>query len=291
MQIGWIGLGQMGFPMAANTLKAGHAVIAYNRSRAKAEELAKLGARIAGTAAEAATGEVVITMLSDDAATDEIVFGSGKLLEAIKPGAMHVAMSTLGVSMAKRLTEAHRRAGQVYVSSPVFGRPDAAAAKKLAVVAAGPPDALSRLQPLFDAVGQATFVIGEEPAAANVAKLSGNFLIASMIESLGEAVALLRKYGVDPKQYLQMITSTLFSAPVYKTYGSLIASDNYQPVGFKMALGLKDARLVLAAADAVAAPMPVAGLVYDRMLRGVARGRENDDWSSFARLIAEDAGL
>lgn len=195
------------------------------------------------------------------------------------------------MALAKRLTEAHRAAGQVYISSPVFGRPEAAAAKKLFVVPAGPPDALARLQPLFDAVGQATFIMGDEPMAANVIKLSGNFLIAAMIESLGEAMTLVRKYGVDPKRYFEMITSSLFNAPVYKTYGSLIASDNYQPVGFKMALGLKDIRLVQAAADAVAAPMPVANVARDRMLSGVARGRQNDDWSSFARLIAEEAGL
>lgn len=133
--------------------------------------------------------------------------------------------------------------------------------------------------------------MGDDPMVANVVKLSGNFLIAAMIESLGEAITLVRKHGVDPKSYLEMLTSSLFDAPVYKTYGGLIASDNYQPVGFKMALGLKDIRLVLAAADAAAAPMPVASLVRDRMLSGLARGRQNDDWSSFARLIAESAGL
>lgn len=291
MQIGWIGLGQMGLPMAQNALKAGHRLTVYNRTRGKAEELGKLGAEVVSTAAEAAAGDLVVTMLSDDAATEEVVFGSGNVLAALRRGGVHVSMSTISVALAKRLTEAHRAAGQVYVSSPVFGRPEAAAGKKLYVVPAGPPDALARLQPLFDAVGQATFTMGEEPAAANVVKLSGNFLIASVIESLGEAMTLVRKYGVDPKRYLEMITSSLFNAPVYKTYGNLIASDNYQPVGFKMALGLKDARLVQSAADAVAAPMPVANVVRDRMMSGVARGRHNDDWSSFARLIAEEAGL
>ncbi|MGH9343481.1 MAG: NAD(P)-dependent oxidoreductase [Terriglobia bacterium] len=291
MQIGWIGLGQMGLPMAQNALKAGHRLTVYNRTPGKAEELRKLGAEVATTAAQAAAGDLVVTMLSDDAATEDVVFGSGNVLAALRRGGVHVSMSTIGVALAKRLTEAHRAVGQVYVSSPVFGRPEAAAAKKLYVVPAGPPDALARMQPLFDAVGQATFIMGEEPAAANVVKLSGNFLIASVIESLGEAMTLVRKYGVDPKQYLEMLTSSLFNAPVYKTYGSLIASDNYQPVGFKMVLGLKDVRLVQAAADAVTAPMPIANVVRDRMMSGVARGRQNDDWSSFARLIAEEAGL
>lgn len=291
MQIGWIGLGQMGLPMARNAVNAGHQVTVYNRTPGKAEELRKLGAAVAAEPSGAAKGDVVVTMLSDDAATEEVVFGASGVLKALRPGGVHASMSTIGVALAQRLTETHKAAGQVYVSSPVFGRPDAAAAKKLVVVPAGPPNVLARLQPLFDAVGQATFVMGDEPAAANVVKLSGNFLIASMIESLGEAVTLARKYGVDPKSYLEMLTSTLFNAPVYKTYGGLIASDNYQPVGFKMALGLKDVRLVLAAADAVAAPMPVANIVRDRMMSGVARGRQNDDWASFARLAAEDAGL
>lgn len=291
MQIGWIGLGQMGLPMARNAINAGHKLTVYNRTPGKAEELSKLGAAIAASAAEAARCGLVVTMLSDDAATEEVIFGSGGVLAALGQGGTHVSMSTISVALAKRLTDAHKAAGQVYVSSPVFGRPDAAAAKKLVVVPAGPHDTLAKLQPLFDAVGQATFIMGEEPAAANIVKLSGNFLIASAIEAMGEAVTLVRKYGVDPKQYLGLLTSTLFNAPVYKTYGGLIASDDYQPVGFKMALGLKDVRLVQAAADAVTAPMPVANIVRDRMMSGVARGRQNDDWASFARIIAEEAGL
>lgn len=291
MQIGWIGLGQMGLPMARNAIKAGHGVTAYNRTRSRAEELAKSGAKIAEAPSAAAANDVVVTMLSDDRAVEEIVFGSGAVLKAMRAGAVHVSMGTISVALSRRLTQEHREAGQDFVSSPVFGRPEAAAAQKLIVLSAGSPAAVKRLQPLFDAVGQKTFVMGDDPVVANVAKLAGNFLIAAMIESLGEAFALLRKHGVEPKAYLEMLTSTLFSAPVYRTYGTLIASDNYQPVGFKMALGLKDVRLVLAAAEAAQAPMPVASLVRDRMLSGLARGRGDDDWSSFARLIAENAGL
>lgn len=291
MQIGWIGLGNMGLPMARNAIKAGHSLIVYNRTRSRADELEKLGARVAGTVADAAANGVVVTMLSDDAAAEDVMFGDGRALAAMPPGGVHVAMSTISVALAKRLTEAHRAAGQTYVSAPVFGRPEAADARKLAVVPAGPREALDRLQPLFDAVGQGTWAMGEDPAAANVVKLSGNFLIAAMIESLGEAFALVRKYGIDPAKYHEMITSTLFSAPVYKTYGKLIASDHYEPVGFKMSLGLKDVRLVLAAAEAAAAPMPVANVARDRMLTGLAHGRANDDWASFARIVAESAGL
>ncbi|MDE3181734.1 MAG: NAD(P)-dependent oxidoreductase [Acidobacteriota bacterium] len=291
MQIGWIGLGQMGLPMARNAIKEGHSLIVWNRTRSRAESLVQLGARVADSATEATAPGLVVTMLSDDHATEDVAFGPKGIIAALGAGGIHVAMSTISVSLAKRLTHAHREAGQVYVSSPVFGRPEAAAAQKLAVIPAGPPEALAKLKPLFDAVGQGTFVMGEEPSAANVAKLSGNFLIAAMIESLGEAVTLVRKSGLDAARYMEMITSTLFNAPAYKTYGALIASDNYQPVGFKMALGLKDVRLVLAAAEAAQTPMPVASLVRDRMLSGLARGRGNEDWSSFARLIAENAGL
>lgn len=291
MQIGWIGLGQMGLQMAGNALRAGHSLTVYNRTRHRAEELEKLGAQVAGTAAEAASGDVLVTMLADDAATEDVVFGSGQVLAALRPGAIHVCMATISVALAKRLTQAHGEAGQVYVSAPVFGRPEAAAAAKLYVVPAGPRDAVEGLHLLFDAIGQRTYYMGEDPASANVVKLSGNFLIASMIESLGETFALVRKHGVNPHQYLEMITSSLFNAPVYKTYGSLIAEDKYQPVGFKMLLGLKDVRLVLAAAEAAAAPMPVASLVRDRMLSGIAQGRQDDDWASFARLVAQDAGL
>lgn len=291
MQIGWIGLGQMGLQMAGNALKAGHSLTVYNRTRSRAEKLEKLGARITGTAAEAASDDILITMLADDAATEDVIFGSGKALVALRPGAAHVCMATISVALAKRLTQAHREAGQVYISSPVFGRPEAAAAAKLYVVPAGPRDAVERLQPLFDAIGQRTYYIGEEPAAANVVKLSGNFLIASMIESLGEAFALVRKHGVNSHQYLEMLTTSLFNAPVYKTYGALIVEDKYQPVGFKMTLGLKDVSLVLAAAGAAAVPMPVASLVRDRMLSGIAQGRQDDDWASFARLVAQNAGL
>lgn len=291
MQIGWIGLGQMGLPMARNAIKAGHTLVVYNRTRSRAEELEKLGASVAGRAADAAACDVVVTMLSDDRAVEDIVFGSGAVLKAMRPHATHVSMSTISVALSRRLDEAHRAAGQIFVSAPVFGRPEAAAAQKLFVIPAGSPEALAPLEPLFSAIGQRTFVVGSEPPLANVVKLSGNFLIAAAIESLGEAFALLRKHGAEPKVILEMLTSSIFTGAVYKTYGALIASDNYQPVGFKMALGIKDVRLVLAASEAAQVPMPVAGLVKDRMLAGLARGRGEDDWASFARLIAESAGL
>jgi 3-hydroxyisobutyrate dehydrogenase-like beta-hydroxyacid dehydrogenase len=200
-------------------------------------------------------------------------------------------MSTISVALSDRLAEAHRNEGQAFVAAPVFGRPEAAAAAKLFVVAAGAEAELTRCQPLFDAIGQRTFIVGDKPSAANLVKLSGNFLLAAMIECLGEAFALVRKGGVDPHAYLEILTTTLFSAPAYKTYGTIIADQKYEPAGFKMSLGLKDIRLALAAADALATPMPVASLVHDHFLSGVAQGAGDSDWSALARLAAVNAGL
>lgn len=291
MKVGWIGLGNMGLPMARNLLKAGHEVIVYNRTRSRAESLQADGARVAGVPAEAAAAPVVATMVADDSALEDIIFGSGKVLATLARGATHISMSTISVALSKRLAEGHAQAGQAYVSAPVFGRPEAAAAAKLFVVAAGPDQAVRACQPLFDAVGQRTFVMGEDAPVANVIKLSGNFLIASTIESFGEAFALTRKYGVDPRQFLDFLTNSLFTAPVHKTYGTLIAEDKYQPVGFKVPLGLKDVKLVLAAAESASVPMPVANLIHDRFVTLIAHGMQDSDWATIARLAAENAGL
>jgi len=291
MKVGWIGLGNMGQAMARNLIKAGHEVVAYNRTRARAEELGREGARVVSSPAETATAPIVVTMLADDPALEDVIFGSGKVLETLGRGNTHISMSTISVALSKRLAEVHRKLGQVYVAAPVFGRPEAAAAAKLFIVVAGPKEAVAQCQPLFDALGQRTYAVGEEASAANVIKFSGNFLIASMIESLAEAFALVRKHGIDPQQYLEILTSSFFNAPVFKTYGGLIAQDKYEPVGFRLALGLKDIRLALAAAEAAAVPMPVASLIRDRMLTAMAQGKQDADWASFARLAAENAGL
>jgi 3-hydroxyisobutyrate dehydrogenase-like beta-hydroxyacid dehydrogenase len=290
MNVGFIGLGNMGQAMARNLLKAGHAITVYNRTRSRAEALQAEGAHIANTPAQACGGEVLITMLADDRAVEEVLFG-GNTLSALAPHAVHVSMSTLSVALSQRLQETHTQAGSAYVAAPVFGRPEAAAAAQLFIVAAGPREAIERLHPLFEAMGQRTFVVGEEAPAANLVKLTGNFLIASVIESLGEAFAVVHKYGIDPHQYLEILTNTLFSAPVYRTYGSLIAQEKYAPAGFKLPLGLKDLNLALAAAEAVAVPMPVASLIRDHFLTAIARGYQELDWSALARIAAENAGL
>lgn len=290
MKVGFIGLGNMGLPMARNLLKAGHEVVVYNRTRERAEGLRAEGATIAAQPADACSGDVLITMLADDQAVYAVVF-SGQLIPKLAPNAVHVSMSTLSVAIVEELSEAHAKAGRHFVSAPVFGRPEAAEAAKLAIVAAGPAEDIAKCQPLFNAMGQRTFIVGEEASKANVAKLAGNFLIASVIESLGEAYALLRKSGVEPVQFLEVMTSTLFSAPVYKTYGNLIAKEQFEPAGFKLPLGLKDVSLVLAAAGAARAPMPIASLARDHILTAIARNGSELDWSSFAQVSAENAGL
>ncbi|OBI53437.1 6-phosphogluconate dehydrogenase [Mycobacterium kyorinense] len=291
MEIGFIGLGNMGSGMAANLVKAGHAVTVYNRSPAKAETLAQQGATPARTVADACGGDVVVTMLADDPAVEDVVFGERGVLSSLPAGATHVSASTISVELSNRLTAAHAHAGQHYVAAPVFGRPEAAAAAKLFVVAAGPPQVLESLAPLFEAIGQRTFVVSEQQHAANLVKLSGNFLIASVIESIGEAVALVGKAGVDPLHYVDILTSTLFSAPAYQTYGKLIAQQEFEPAGFAATLGLKDVRLVLAAAEELAVPLPLASLLRDRFLTLLANGGGHLDWSAIATLSGRDAGI
>jgi len=292
MKIAFIGLGNMGSHMARNLLRAKHDVTVWNRTPAKAAELRADHAKVAKSIAEAAReAEIAVTMLADDHAVAAAVLGPGGLAENLPPGRTHVSMSTISVELSTRLAAEHGRHGQQYVAAPVFGRPEAATAAKLFVVVAGDPTAVERAQPIFDAIGQRTFVIGPKPEMANVVKLTGNFLISSVIEALGEAIAVARKYQIDPHHYVDFLTNAMFAAPVYKTYGGIIADERYQPAGFKMRLGLKDVRLVLAAAEAVDAPMPVASLIRDNLLTAVGRGMEHLDWSATAKLAAENAGL
>lgn len=280
----------MGSGMAANLLAAGHEVRAYNRSQDKVAALAGLGARAAGSVAEVCDGDVVVTMLANDEAVEAVTFGDDGIIASLRPGATHVSSSTISVALSERLTAAHTDAGQGYVSAPVFGRPEAAKAAQLFVVAAGEPGAVQAVSPVFDAIGQRTFVVSEDPKAANLVKLSGNFLLASVIESLGEAVALVAKAGVDKQEYIDLLTSTLFGAPVYKTYGGLIAREEFEPAGFAAELGLKDVRLVLEAGEALQVPLPIASLLRDRFLTLLARGGGDLDWSAVSRIAAWDAG-
>ncbi len=290
MKVGFIGLGQMGSGMAANLLKAGHEVTVYNRTAAKAEPLIKLGAKHAASIKEACQGDAVMTMLANDDALAGVTHGEGGILASLAKGAIHISSSTISVALSDKLAADHAAAGQRFVSAPVFGRPVAAAAAQLFVVAAGEPDAVKAALPLLDAIGQKTFTISETPKAANLVKLSGNFLIAAVIESLGEAMALVSKGGVDTHQYLDVLTSTLFGAPVYKTYGALIADKKFEPAGFAAPLGAKDIRLALAAAEELRVALPLASLLRDRFITLLAQGGDHLDWSAIGGLAAKDAG-
>ena len=290
MKIGFIGLGHMGTAMAANLVKAGHEVTVFNRSPGKSRALIELGAREATGLAEACDGEAVITMLANDDAASDITMGGKGIIAHLRKGAIHLSMSTISVALSKRLTQAHAQAGQRYVAAPVFGRPDMAAAAKLFIVAAGDPAAVEACKPLFDALGQKTSTIGMEPSAANLVKLTANFLQASVIEALGEAIALIGKAGIDRIAYVNLLTSTIFTSPAYTIFGPLIAAGTFGPAAFAAPLGFKDIRLALAEAETLRVPMPLASLLHDRFLRLFAQGGEKLDWSAIGGLASQDAG-
>ncbi|MBY5533694.1 NAD(P)-dependent oxidoreductase [Rhizobium leguminosarum] len=290
MRVGFIGLGRMGSGMAASLVRAGHEVYVYNRTPGKTDALSALGAQVASSLEEVSQVEVAFTMLPNDAAVEEVVLGEGGIAEHLPEGAVHVSSSTISVSFSGRLAEQHSIRGQEYVAAPVFGRPDAAAAAKLFVVASGRPDTVERVLPLLNAVGQGTYKVSEDPKTANLVKLSGNFLVASVIESLGEVLAVAEKGGVDRHQCLEILTSTLFNAPVYKTYGGLIADRKFEP-GFGAPLAQKDIRLLLAAAEALNVSLPFASVLRDRLVNLLAHGGDKLDWSAIGGMAARDAGL
>lgn len=290
MKVGFVGLGNMGSPMAMNLLKAGHDLTVYNRTAEKAKPLLRQGARAAATPAEASSADVVFTMLADDHAVEEVVFGDLGILANLRPGSVHISSSTISVALSQKLTAAHEKRNVRFISAPVFGRPEAAQAAKLFVVVAGPNDAVERCMPLFDAIGPQAFRFGEQPSVANLIKLSGNFLIASVLESLSEAMALVGKAGIDPHEYVNFLTSTLFAAPVYRTYAGLIADKKFQPAGFAVPLGLKDVRLTLMAGEQLRVPLPLASLIRDRFVALLARGGDSLDWSAISLISAGDSG-
>lgn len=291
MKIAFIGLGKMGAGMARNLLRAGHSLAVYNRSREKAEALGADGARVANSPADAARdADAVMTMVADDHALEQIIFGENGAASVMKEGCVHLSHSTISTALARRLTAEHAQRKQGYLSVPVFGRPDAAESKNLVVMVAGPAELVERCQPLFDAIGRQTFVMGTEPWQANVAKVCGNFMVISAIEALGEAYATLRKAGVAPETFLDVMHS-LFGSQVITGYGRMIAQEKFEPAGFALKLGLKDVRLVLAASEEVASPMPLASLIHDHLLSGIAQGQGEMDWSSVTQVIARNAGL
>ena len=291
MKVGFIGLGQMGTGMAGRLLKAGHQVTVYNRTPSRMNALVAQGARAGADVAEACQGDTVVTMLANDEAVESVVLGKGGVVASLAANAVHISTSTISVALAERLATAHREADQDFVAAPVFGRPDAAATGKLFIVAAGRRAAIEHTMPLLNEIAQRTFVVSDDPKAANLIKLSGNFLSACVIEALGEAIALVGKGGIDPNRYVEILTSSLFDAPVYKIYGALIANRRFEPAGFAAPLGQKDIRLALAAADSLGVPMPMANILHDRFLTLIAHGGSRLDWSAIGHLAANDAAL
>jgi 3-hydroxyisobutyrate dehydrogenase-like beta-hydroxyacid dehydrogenase len=289
MKVGFIGLGRMGAAMAQNLIKAGHEVTVYNRTPEKAGALAAAGARVARTVAEACQGDRVMTMLANDEAVQSIALGREGVVATLRPGALHVSSSTISVALSQRLSQEHSKRGQGYIAAPVFGRPDVAAAAQLVIVAGGEKNVVEAARPLLEAIARKVFVVEQAPQA-NLVKLSGNFLNASVIESLGEAFALIVKGGIDRQRYLEILAS-LFNAPAYNIYGALIASGRFEPAGFAAPLGQKDIRLLLAAAENLGVAMPVGSLLRDRFLTLMAHGGGHLDWSAVGGLPAQDAGL
>lgn len=287
MKVGLIGLGQMGSAMASNLLKAGHDVTVWNRSTGKADALVDAGATEVATPAEAAQGEVVMTMLADDHAVEAVVYGDGGIVGA---PALHISHSTISVALADRLTADHPEV-QGYISAPVFGRPVAAQSAKLFIVAAGPSPQIDRCEPLFDAIGQRLFRVGERPSAANLVKLSGNFMIMAAVEAMAEAMSLAERGGVDRHALLEVLTGTLFGAPVYQTYGEILVNDRFRPAGFAAPLGLKDMNLADAAATASRVPMPLLGIIRDHLRAAIAQEGEAIDWAGAALAVRRSAGL
>jgi 3-hydroxyisobutyrate dehydrogenase-like beta-hydroxyacid dehydrogenase len=292
MKVGFIGIGRMGRGIAGRILTGEHDLVVYNRTPGRTDELAQEGARVAASVAEACEDrEVVVTMVADDAALQEVALGEGGIRDSLAEGAIHMTMGTHGVGTVQGLTAAHSEAGQVMLAAHAVGRPDVAAAGQIGIIVGGPPGAVGRLAPLFEIIGRRTFEAGPEPASASAVKLANNFLLGCAIEVMGEAFSLARKYDVDPQVLYELMTEGLFSAPAYKVYGKIIVDEAYDQVGFSTNLGLKDANLILAAANLVSLPLPSANAWRDRLLEAVAHGDGDKDWAVVARVQAQAGGL
>ena len=292
MRVGFIGIGRMGSAIAGRVLAGGNTLTVWNRTPEKAAELARGGAQVASSVAEACAGaEVVMTMLANDEVLLEIALGPGGIVESLDNGATHVVMGTHGVSAVRTLTDEHTDAGQILVAAPVLGRPDLAAEGQLGIVAAGPADALQRCRPLFEAIGRRTFEAGPRPESATVIKLANNFALGAAIEAMAEAFALVRSYSVEPALLHEVLTEGLFAAPAYKVYGTIIVDEDYDRVGFTTELALKDVDLTLAAAGDAHVPLPSANVLRDRLLSAIAHGDSDRDWAVLAREQARTSGL
>jgi 3-hydroxyisobutyrate dehydrogenase-like beta-hydroxyacid dehydrogenase len=289
-EVGFVGLGRMGSAVAANLAAAGHRVVAYVRPQSQTDRLSALGLEPTTEIADLFGRRVVISMLPDDAAVADVALGVHGLAQGLRPGAIHLCMSTISTAMASRLAAEHAQRGQGYVAAPVFGNPDAAKARQLFIIAAGADDDLSRCQPLFESMGQKTLMVGPEAWRANLVKLMGNMMSATALEMISETVTVFRKRGLDPQPFIDIMTGTMFGGRAHKIYGDKIVRESYAP-GFIMPLVLKDVRLALAEAEAAGAPMPSVNVVHDRLVTGIARGHDDLDWTALGLIAAEEAGI
>lgn len=291
MKVGFIGLGSMGQAMAANILKANFPLIVYNRTADKANALKEAGAEVAPSiAALCAEADIVLTMITDDAALTALCEGEEGLLANLHTGALHVSLSTISPDFSDALAAKHASNGQLYLAAPVFGKPDVAAAAKLWVANAGSAAAKEKAQPVLSAIGQGIYDIGERPGAANLVKLCGNFMIAAAIEAMAEAYTLGEKNGIPRGTMHEFFTNTLFNVPLYKNYGRNIADHNYLPIGGSPKILQKDMRLINEAAAKSDMPMPFANIVANLMTT-MASQNIQEDWVGFARYAAINAGL
>ena len=292
LRVGFVGLGRMGRGMARCILRGGHDLIVYNRTANNAADLASEGASVAPSiAAACADRDVVITMLADDAALEEVALGAGGVRDSLTTDAIHLVMGTHGVAAMHAIDAAHRRARQTLVAAPVLGRPDKAAAGELGIIAAGPKAAVDRCRPLFAVMGGRTFDAGASPVAAAATKLANNFAIGCALEAMSEAFSFVRKFDVPPQILYEVMTEGLLAAPVYRVYGKIIVDDRYDQAGFTVQLALKDAELMAAAADSVHVPLPSGALLRDRLRDAITQGNGEKDWAILGRVQARLSGL
>jgi|SRR5215469_9994840 len=291
-RIGFIGLGAMGSAMAGNLIAAGYHLDVFNRTAAKAAPLVARGARLCERPFDAAHARgILVSMVADDASLEHLVLSEPSIAERLAPGGIHISMTTVSPAISRRLATYHEQCGSAMVVAPVFGRPEAAAAKRLWICTSGAEAAKERARPVLEAMGQAIFDFGAEPGAANAVKLGGNFMIAAAMEAMGEALAMVEKCGVDRVAAMDFWSKTIFACPVYQGYGAAIARRLHEPAGFRLPLGKKDVDLALKAATEVAAPMPLASVLHDRFVAAIAKGRAEMDWSAVALGASDDAGL
>lgn len=294
--VGFIGLGRMGLPMASNLAAAGQKIIVYNRHPDRQDDLAALGFTPSLKLADLFDCDLVVSMVADDRAANEIVFGLtgakpwAGLAAGMRRGTVHLSMSTISPEISGRIAGEHARHEQGYVAAPVFGNPDAARARELVIVASGPPEYRQRCEPIFAALGQRTFVVGDAAPLANVVKIAGNAMLASALATLAEVFALVRKSGIEVESFSEVMTSSLFGGRAHRIYSERMANEQFVP-GFSFPLALKDVDLALRAAEALSMPMPSISVVRDRLLTGIARGYAELDWSALAKVAADDAGI